>query len=315
LLVEVGIGLGFSLLLVILRLALMPWIGELAPFALVFVAIVGAAVLAGWRAGLIALVVGQLLIWVFVMEPRETIGFKDSLQVGALAIATLSQLLTLTILALYQREVERAWSRRENQMGLLEKALQEIDHRTSNNYQTVIALILAQAKSATDPAVKAALEQASARIGAISEASRKLATSSDNLQEVRIGEHLRDLCAKIARGLGRDGVRIDCEFADITLGADEAVCVSIIVNELVTNALKHAFPAGREGVIRVSLERGHKAVQLVIDDDGVGIDGSGATQGTGLGSRLIATYAKQMKAKHDITSGGEGTRHVFRIPD
>ena len=75
LLVEVGIGLFCPLLLVVLRMALLPWVGELAPFAMVFVAFVGAAVLAGWRAGLIALIVGQSLIWVFIMEPR---GSSDS---------------------------------------------------------------------------------------------------------------------------------------------------------------------------------------------------------------------------------------------
>jgi two-component sensor histidine kinase len=64
----------------------------------------------------------------------------------------------------------------------------------------------------------------------------------------------------------------------------------------------------------VTLDRSGKSIELVVEDNGIGMDGSGGTRGTGLGSRLVATYAKQLKAKYDLYSGVHGTRHVFRIP-
>jgi two-component sensor histidine kinase len=315
LLVEVGVGLGLTLLLILARLALLPWTGEAAPFALVFVAVVAAAVLAGWRSGLLALVAGQLLIWVFVMDPKGTFGPKESIHFGAVMLATVAQALTLTIVALYQREVERAWSRRENQMGLLEKALKEIDHRTSNNYQTVLELVVAQAKSAREQPVKDALRQVADRIRAIATASRKLAVASEDLDEVRIAAHLQDLCDEIERGLARPGVSVQCRFDDLVLGADETVCVSILVNELVTNALKHAFPDDRQGTIRVALEKRAEGLELKVEDDGVGMKGTGKSRRTGLGSRLIDTFSKQLRARHEVSSDASGTRHCIRIPD
>jgi two-component sensor histidine kinase len=312
--VEVGVGLGLTMLMALARLALVPWTGEAAPFALVFVAIVGAALLAGWRSGLVALVAGQLLIWVFVMEPTGSFGAKDSAQVGALAMATLAQLLSLAIVTLYQHEIERAWSRRESQMGLLEKALKEIDHRTSNNYQTVLALVLAQAKSAREKGVKDALQQVADRIRAIASASRKLAVASEGLEQVRIAEHLQDLCVEIERGLARPGIAVHCHFDDLVLDADDAVCVSILVNELVTNSLKHAFPDERAGTIEVSLAVSGDGLQLKVADDGVGLKAGGRTRGGGLGTRLIETFTRQLKARHEIESDPSGTRHLVRIP-
>ena len=91
------------------RLALVPLTGEAAPYAFVFAAVVGAAVLAGWRSGLIALLLGQSLIWVFAMEPYGRVAGKEGAQIGGLFVATVSQAVVLAIVALYQREVSLAW--------------------------------------------------------------------------------------------------------------------------------------------------------------------------------------------------------------
>jgi two-component sensor histidine kinase len=314
LIVEAAVGLGLPALLVLIRVALYPAIGGGAPFAQVFVGVVGAAVLAGWRSGLMALVAGQLLSWVYLIEPRGSASFGDPADLGGLFLSSLSELLALIIITLYQREVERAWSRREGQMDLLQKALKEIDHRTSNNYQTVLALILAQAKTAEDMKVTQALHQVADRIRAIAAASRKLAIASENLEEVRIAEHLHDLCDGIERGLSRPGVKLDCEIEDVMLGADQTICVSILVNEFVTNALKHAFPGDRSGTIRVALNKADRRMDLVVEDDGVGIEAADGSRGTGLGKRLIETFVKQLKARHEVASGPQGTRNLVRIP-
>jgi two-component sensor histidine kinase len=311
--VEIGVGLGLTMVLAFVRLALLPWTGETAPFALVFVAVVGAALLGGWRSGLVALIAGQALILVFVMEPRGTLGAKEFMSVGAFALATLAQLLTLGIVTLYQREVEHAWSRREGQVDLLEQALKEIDHRTSNNYQTVLALVLAQAKSAREKPVKDALQQVADRIRAIANTSRKLAVASEGLEQVRIAEHLHELCGEIERGLARPGISIQCSFDDVVVDADEAVCVSILVNELVTNALKHAFPDETEGTIEVALASRRDSLELKVADDGAGMKGAGKPR-TGLGTRLIDTFTRQLKARHEVASDQSGTRHRIRIP-
>lgn len=308
-----AVGVGLTVLLVAIRLALMPFAGEAAPYALVYAAILGAAVLAGWRSGLIALVLGQSLIWIFALEPHGYIGGKDSAQVGGLIVATLSQMVVLLIITLYQREVALAWSKRESQLGLLEKALAEIDHRTSNNYQTVLALVLAQANSADDAAVKDALQQVADRIRAIANASRKLAVASKSLEQVRLGAHLQDLCDDLEKGLSRPAIRIHCDLEDIVVGADDTVSVSILVNELVTNALKHAFPGDRGGTIRVALASHRGSAELMVEDDGVGMRDGGTTRGTGLGTRLVETFVRQLKAKHDVASDETGTRHRIRF--
>ncbi len=301
------------MLLAAIRVALLPWVGEAAPYALVFAAVVGASVLAGWRSGLIALVVGQVTVWYFVMLPRLSFRVEDPAFAVSLAVASLAQLLILAIITLYQREVERASLRLTSERDLLQKALREIDHRTSNNYQTVIALIHAQAKGATDESIKHALQQVADRIRAIASATTKLAVASESLEQVRIGDHLHDLCNEIESGLSRPEVRLECDIEDMVLGADQTVCVSILVNELVTNALKHAFPGDSGGTIRVAFSGTQGALELQVEDDGVGIGQAAKGRGTGLGSRLVETFVRQLKARHDVSSNHGGTRHRIRF--
>jgi len=311
--VEVVIGLATAVLMTLLRIALMPLTGDRAPYSLVFVGVLLAAVLAGWRSGLLALLFGQLFAWFMVVDPASYAAQKWN-YIGGLAVATFAQLAVLAIVALYQREVARSSSRLASERDLLGKALREIDHRTSNNYQTVLALVLAQATAAKEASVKDALRQVADRIRAIANASRKLAVASESLEQVRIGDHLQDLCGDIERGLSRDGIHIDCDFDDMVLSADRTVSVSILVNELVTNALKHAFPDGRSGTIAVSLKRTVNGIDLVVADSGAGMSASAKSKGTGMGRRLIQTFVKQLGASHQVESGKDGTRHRIRIP-
>ena len=312
LLVEVGIGAVVALGFLALRVALTPVAGDRAPYAFVFLSVVAACVLAGWRSGLVALVVGQLLAWQFVVISGQAVTVSEPVRLwGGLIIATLAQLLILIVIALYQREVERSMAAQEQEMDLLSEALNEIDHRTKNNYQTVVALILLQAQRADNPEVKRALAEAADRVRAVSLASDQLALRSDDLGTIRLGDHLRELCSQIKRGLAGDEVLLDCDFPEITARADMAIHLSIIVNELVTNALKHAFD-DKGGEIRVRCEQSGDGLQLEIADNGSGIKVSAGGR-SGLGTRLVERFVQELGGKHEIESSKSGTTHRIRL--
>lgn len=313
LLVEIGVAIVLAGLMTLLRIALLPWTGDRAPFAFVFVAIVGATVLAGWRSGLLAIVIGQGLAWELIVDPRAYAN-EQMEYLSGFAVATVAQLVALVIITLYQREVDRASARSGAEMAMLDRALAEIDHRTVNNYQTVQSLILAQAKASRDGPTKEALRQVADRIKAIANASRRLAASSESLEKVRPAEHLQELCKQIEDGLSRSDVTVVCDFADVSLDPAQTTSVSLLVNELVTNALKHAFPDGRDGVIRVSLLHAAGGMELVVEDNGIGLTKSGRTRSTGLGMRLVETFVRQLLADHKVESGEAGTRHRISIP-
>jgi two-component sensor histidine kinase len=307
------VGIGIPIVLAGVRLSLVPLTHDRAPYALVFVGIVLAALLAGWRSGLLALVVGQLLVWYLIASPDGGWAL-DPPRMAGLVLATFAELVSLVIISLYQREIDRAAGLRERQMQLLDRALKEIDHRTGNNYQTVLALILAQSRRTPEPGVREALLLVADRVRAIASASKKLAISAENLEEVRAGEHLRELCQEISRGLARPGIDLECNFADVSLDAEKTVCISILVNELVTNALKHAFPDDRDGLIRVSLQPSNGHLELRVEDNGIGVTKDAATRGTGLGAKLVETFTRQLHAHHAIDPANHGTRHLIRIP-
>ena len=310
-LVEVGVGLLTALAFLALRIALTPIAGDRAPYAFVFLSVVAACVLAGWRSGLVALALGQFLAWYLIVGSQQAVSVPEPARLwGGLAIATLSQLAILTVVALYQREVGRAMAAQEREMDLLSEALKEIDHRTRNNYQTVVALILLQAQRADNRDVKRALAEAADRVRAVSLASDQLALRSENLGTIRLGDHLRELCAQISRGLVGEQVLLDCNFADITARADMAIHLSIIVNELVTNALKHAFDDSG-GEIRVRCEPDGDGLHLEIADNGSGMKVS--AKRSGLGTRLVERFVQELGARHEVESTNSGTTHRIRL--
>ena len=313
-LVELAVGIVAAAAMVAIRLPLSGVTGDRAPYALNFLAVVIAAVLAGWRSGLVALLLGQFLTWLILVPPFWSVAIGDNERLAGLVIATISQLLILVVIALYQREVDKGTAERERRLELLDQARRELDHRARNNYQTVLSLIQLQAAREKDLSARNALQQVSERIAAISFATEHLAMRGEDLATVRLREHLCELCAQLERGLARGDVQVECDVPDVTASADTAIHLAIIVNELVTNALKHAFQDGRAGRVQVRSQVAGRGLELEVLDDGPGIRTRSATAGTGLGMKLVETFARHLNAEHDVSSSAEGTRHRILVP-
>lgn len=313
-LVELAVGLVVPLLMTGLRLPMQPFAGDRAPYAFMFIGAALATVLAGWRSGVLAVVFGQLLSWYFIINPGWSFAWPSPEVRGGFIVATISQLLTVLVIALYQREVDKGTAERDQRVHLLDEALKEIDHRTRNNYQTVMSMIGLQSRRATSPEVRGALRQVSDRIQAIANASQQLAVRSGDLDAVRLDAHLCGLVEQIERGLSREEIEVECEVDDVTASSDAATSISIIVNELVTNAIKHAFNGELSGHVRVTGKSG-TPFELVVADDGRGMKASKRDGRPGLGTKLVESFARQLGAKHQVTTSDRGTVHRLLIPN
>jgi two-component sensor histidine kinase len=312
-LVELGVGVLIAILCLALRMALVPLAGDRAPYAFVFLGIVIACLLAGWRSGLVALLTGQALTWLLVGKFTASVAVSQG-RIGGFVVATVSQVIMLLIISLYQREVAKGVLEQERRMELLDQARREIDHRAKNNFQTVLSLIQLQAARAEDANVKQALRQVADRIVAISVATEHLAIRSEDLARVRLRDHLCELCSQLQRGLARGDVHVECEIPDLGASADTAIHLAIIVNELVTNSLKHAFGDGASGLVRVSAKGMVNGLELEVSDNGTGMKAGSSTSGSGLGQKLVEAFAKHLDAKVEVWSSSEGTRHRIAVP-
>ena len=132
--IELLVGLVAAGLAVAVRLPLDPLLDGRAPYVFIFVAIVAAVFLAGWRSGLVAFLSGQVLTWLFVIEPHRSVVVADDALAAGFVVGSISQLLVLAVVATYQRAADRMTTEREQRMQLFSYALREIDHRTKNNY-------------------------------------------------------------------------------------------------------------------------------------------------------------------------------------
>lgn len=210
--------------------------------------------------------------------------------------------------ALTNAELRAAKQRAEREIvAAKERAeilLAEVNHRVANSLALVAALIRMQASSSHEPAVKAALTETQARISAIAGMHRSLYTS-DDVRIVEMSRYLSTLVSELAGSLEKSArkTNIVTHFTEVNLASDRAVSVGMIVTELLTNAIKYAYPEGG-GEIRVFFEKtGPSEAMLIVEDDGIGYDTAAAPTGTGLGTRIIASMAKTI---------GEGIRHVPR---
>jgi len=189
--------------------------------------------------------------------------------------------------------------------------LHEVDHRVKNNLQMISSLILMQSRTIQDEAVKQSLITMLERIEALSTMHRRLYQSQD-VSKFDVSDFARDLVSDLLATSGRPQITSKLELEPIVVPAEKATPVALIVNELVTNALKHAFKdnAGSIG-IKMTQPDGH--LILEVSDDGVGMDGK-ATDGT-FGMRLIRQLGRQLRAEVEWRNASPGTHVIVRMPN
>jgi two-component sensor histidine kinase len=206
-----------------------------------------------------------------------------------------------------EREVREA---RDRAMVLLA----EVNHRVGNSLALVSSLVRLQASAVKDAGARAALAETQARITAIGNLHRSLYTSED-VRKVDMSAYLETLVGELGRSMSATGqtptIRFNAE--PILTKTDKAVSIGMIVTELITNAIKYAYPDGM-GEIQVSLSQdGDGATVLVVADDGVGWSGHGPATGTGLGTKIIGAMAKSLATTIEYAQQPRGTRAVVRI--
>jgi two-component sensor histidine kinase len=214
-----------------------------------------------------------------------------------------------------QRTVEARQAAEE--LARKELLLREIHHRVKNNMQVISSLLYLQARQAGDPRLEAILEENRRRIRSMALIHEKL-YQSEQTGSVRLAPYLRDLTNNllIAYGVGAPGVRLELAVGEeMELALDTAILLGLLVGELASNSLKHAFPGGIGGVLRIALEPcGEGAFRLEVGDDGVGLPvGCDPRTSQSMGFKLVRLFAAQLEASLEVErDSGVSFRFLFK---
>ena len=190
--------------------------------------------------------------------------------------------------------------------------LRELRHRIRNDLSNICAILRLQAKSLGDGAA-AQLVSAADRLQVLARVHERLSREGHS-PVVEMKPFLEDLCSELRSTLlPLKPVALETDIDEVKLPSGRAVAAGLIVNELLTNSIKYAYPGDREGLICVYLECEDSVVELGVDDDGVGLAKGGA-KGSGLGHRLVRSLAAQLGGRFECDARDTGTRCVVVFP-
>lgn len=194
-----------------------------------------------------------------------------------------------------------------------ELLLKEIHHRVKNNLEVVSSLLALQSAQIDDQHTKDAMQEGQNRVQSIGIVHQKLYLGT-NLGAIEMKDYFINLGESILDSFGAEKrVTIECAMEQLDVDIDTAVPLGLIVNELLTNTLKYAFPTGQNGKVLIKLEKRKDGIlQLEVSDNGVGK--SGVTQGTGFGGQLVSLLTKQLSGSmRENTENGTSIYFEFDL--
>jgi two-component sensor histidine kinase len=176
----------------------------------------------------------------------------------------------------------------------------------------IISLLTLRARRAADGSSREALDSAALQLTVLARLFDRLQVQGETTM-VPADEFLDGLCREAAGALiGSRPIRIETDLHPLRLSVSKAVSTGLIVNELITNALKHAFPADRAGVIRVWMRPEDGGFELGVADDGIAA--GDLEQPGGMGARLVESLAAQLGAETVDRRAGRGLSVTIRVP-
>jgi len=254
----------------------------------------------------------------FSLEKRILEDKNEAQRKTNLAILLGLGVVSFLALFLFRSRKTIATQKEEISKSLDEKdtLLREIHHRVKNNLQVVSSLLRLQTRATDDEGAKGALNESQSRVESMSLIHQNL-YQKENLTGIKMKDYLEKLTTNLFNTyrVDNDQISLQMEIEDLNLDVDTVVPLGLIINELVTNALKYAFPQGRRGELKVKLNQENNLLKLSVSDNGIGMsDSKLASSSDSFGYKLINSFKKKLKAELDINSAlNEGTDIILRI--
>jgi two-component sensor histidine kinase len=185
--------------------------------------------------------------------------------------------------------------------------MDEMQHRIANSLQIIASILLLKARAVKSEETRLQLRDAHDRVMSLAAVQQHLQFT---LGVVDVAPYLTKLCASLASSMIGEarGLTIEVRSDEAVISSREAVSLGLVTTELVINALKHAFPDGRPGLIIAVYETGPEGWRLSVDDDGIGMSPDSSPSGGGLGTSIIAGLARQLGAEVAISHAAPGMK-------
>jgi two-component sensor histidine kinase len=292
-------------------LALRLAVGDVLPPGFPFLTFVPAVLLTAFLCGLWpSVAVGTasgLAAWYLFLPPLHSFAL-DGPSALALAFFALVVAVEITVIHVMRVALIRLAAERERSQRLADSQVmmfKELQHRVSNNLHLVSSLLALQKATVRDEAARRALDQAAARLALIGKIHRQLHDPAGH--QVALGEFLKQLCADVLAASGAAaGIVCLVRAEPLDLPPERTIPLVLIVTELVSNALEHAFAGRTGGTITIDLARESEIrASLTVGDDGAGLaPGFDAAASASLGLKIVRAFAAQIGASFDMTSRG-----------
>ena len=212
--------------------------------------------------------------------------------------------------------IERERHERNLESGLERERIlrSEMNHRVKNSLMIVASMLTLQAKDVEEPTATAHLEEAAHRVAAVASAHDRLFQGTD-IERLDLGKYIEGVCKDLDASVPRCVIHMDAD-DDIQLSTDRAISVALIINELITNAAKYAYPGRSDGEIHISVKSvADDNLAISVRDEGAGLPpGFDLAKPKGLGMRIITSFAQQLGGTLDIHARDPGTEFVLTIP-
>lgn len=206
-------------------------------------------------------------------------------------------------------EHKKAEEARKNEL-----LLKEIHHRIKNNLQVISSLLYLQSRDIKYPEILEMFKESQHRVKSMALAHEKLYQSKE-IARIEFGEYIQDLAHYLFQTyrINSNAIKLDLDVENIYINMDTAIPCGLIVNELITNSLKHAFPEGRTGEIKISFHSENTRLLLSVGDDGVGIPEKLDFRNTdSLGLKLVTTLIEQIDGTIELdTKNGTKFNMIF----
>jgi PAS domain S-box-containing protein len=221
--------------------------------------------------------------------------------------------------AVFNNITERKLAEEMTKASLREKEvmLKEIHHRVKNNLQIIASLLKMQSRHAGDEELPDIFRECQDRIGAMA-AVHALLYESENLAEIDFGDYIREMANQLLRSYQESSVRISLSIhaGKVMLAIDAAIPLGLIINELLSNALKYAFPGDRRGEIKIEMDKMENGMRLLLADNGIGLpQDMDFRNTTTMGLKLVNMLVEQLEGTiEQVVNGGTGFLIMFNPP-